>query len=136
MNWTFWGFVLALSVAGGASGAHFYSHRAGLLRAAVPYWLRLRQRLQRRPWLARRQKTVPVPALARRTADEAVVLIPDGRPWPLDAAVQLLELAWRWQVMHGANLPLRARQGEGAYVWRPPLPSGNTPGQRNAEAEH
>jgi hypothetical protein len=64
-----------------------------------------------------------------------MVLIPDGRPWPLGPALQLLELAWRWQVVHGTNLPLRARQGEGAYVWRPPLPARTNEDHHGAEAE-
>lgn len=61
--------------------------------------------------------------------------MPDGRPWPLGPAVQVLELAWRWQVVHGTNLPNRARQGEGAYVWRPPLPSRSASEQAAVEAE-
>jgi len=38
-------------------------------------------------------------------------------------------------VVRGANLPTRARQGEGAYVWRPPLPR-SAGEQAGSEAEH
>lgn len=119
MDWISWALMLALCLMSGAVGAVLYSRRAALLRAVAPYWVRLRRHLHKEP------PAEAPPAAPRRwnAADDIVVLIPDGRPWPLGPALQLLELAWRWQVVHGANLPLRARQGEGAYVWRPPLPA-------------
>ncbi len=135
MDWTYWGLLLALGFIGGITGACLYLRWAGLRQAAIPYWLRLRQRLQ--TFLARRksQPRIARPAPRPAASDEVVVLIPDGRPWPLGPALQLLELAWRWQVVHGTNLPLRARQGEGAYVWRPPLPSRSATDRQAAEAE-
>lgn len=134
MDWISWAIALAAGVASGAAGAYLYSHRSALLRVAAPYWLRLRQRLSP---LLRAHRTRPAPAPARQAhpPEDVVVLIPDGRPWPLGPALQLLEIAWRWQVVHGANLPLRARQGEGAYVWRPPLPARSHEEQHTAGAE-
>jgi len=132
MDWTSWGMVLLVSLVAGATGALVYAQRAALGWAAA---------LARRA-LARRRRLLqprPAPAVAaprrQERSDDTFVLMPDGRPWPLGPAVQVLELAWRWQVVHGANLPIRARQGEGAYVWRPPLPARSNSEQAGAEAE-
>lgn len=135
MTWTSWALVLVLGLASGTAGAFIYAHRVALFRYLAPYWVRLRQRLQ--PVLpVRRRRPAPPKAADSHPVEDVVVLIPDGRPWPLGPAVQLLELAWRWQVVHGAALPLRARQGEGAYVWRPPLPARSSEDRRGAEAKH
>ena len=124
----------AVALASAALGAFAYARRIQLMQALVPILLRLRRYAD--PWLqARRRKTHSVAPKPRRDKDDIVVLIPDGRPWPLGPAVHLLELAWRWQVVHGSNLPLRARQGEGAYVWRPPLPARSALEQASHEAE-
>jgi hypothetical protein len=130
-----WGLVLAVSLMSGVTGAFLYSHRAALRLAVAPYWLQLQRRLQALRLRPTRAQFAPTPPCRRRSPEDMVVLIPDGRPWPLGAALQLLELAWRWQVVHGANLPLRARQGEGAYVWRPPLPARTSADQRGVEVE-
>ncbi len=132
MDTTAWGMVLLVGLIAGAAGALIYAQRLALLRAAALSRRALEWRLRGRL----RPRTAPAAAPVRRTkpAEDAFVLMPDGRPWPLGPAVQVLELAWRWQVVHGANLPARARQGEGAYVWRPPLPR-NTGEQAGSEAE-
>ncbi len=133
MNWISWGAVFGVGLVAGAAGAFLYSQRAPLQRLAAPRLRRLRHRLalaMRRP-----QPAPEAPPPQHRPSEDAVVLMPDGRPWPLGPAVQLLEMAWRWQVVHGTNLPLRARQGEGAYVWRPPLPARTSSDQPGAEAE-
>ncbi len=133
MHWISWALMLTLGLVSGAAGAFLYSRRAALLRAVAPYWLRLCRRL--RPLRPKPRAGAGSQAIRRwHPADDIVVLIPDGRPWPLGPAVQLLELAWRWQVVHGANLPLRARQGEGAYVWRPPLPARSSDDQPRVES--
>ena len=135
MDWISWALLLAVGLVSGVTSAFLYSRRAALQRVAAPYWFRLQPYLQALLW--RRKPQVPATVSRWREAPEdVVVLIPDGRPWPLGAAVQLLEIAWRWQVVHGANLPIRARQGEGAYVWRPPLPAHTAAEQQGAEVEH
>lgn len=133
MDWISWALLLVVGLVSGATGALLYSRRATLQRIAAPYWFRLQPRLQ--ALLSRRKPQRSAIVACRHAPEDVVVLIPDGRPWPLGAAVQLLEIAWRWQVVHGANLPIRARQGEGAYVWRPPLPAHTTADQQGAEAE-
>jgi hypothetical protein len=128
MDWTSWGLVLVVALVAGAAGSYLYGRYPGLLRASAPYRCRLRH--------LRLGRSRPAPAALPprpRPKDDTIVLMPDGRPCPLGPAVHILELAWRWQVVHGANLPMRARQGEGAYVWRPPLPHGSE--QLGAEAE-
>ena len=135
MDWIFWALLLAVGLISGVAGAFLYSRQAALQRVVASCWFRLQPRLQ--ALLGRRKPPKPAAVAPRsRASEDVVVLIPDGRPWPLGAAVQLLELAWRWQVVHGANLPARARQGEGAYVWRPPLPAHTLTQQQGAEAEH
>lgn len=132
MDTTAWGMVLLVGLIAGAAGALVYAQRVALLRAAARSCRALERRLRGR--LRRRPAPAATPACRARPAEDAFVLMPDGRPWPLGPAVQVLELAWRWQVVHGANLPARARQGEGAYVWRPPLPR-NAGEQAGSEAE-
>jgi hypothetical protein len=133
MQGTPWGTVLIVGFCAGVGGAFLFTHWATVRTLVAPYWRRVRLHVPGR--LQRRSAPVSAPRPARREADdEIVVLIPDGRPWPLGPALHLLELAMRWQVAHGANLPLRARQGEGAYVWRPPLPVRNSD-QGAVEAE-
>ena len=130
-----WGLVLGVALVAGVAGAFLYSHRALLLQFVAPGRRWLGRKLaapSRRP--TARPIALPPPSESKG-AEDTVVLIPDGRPWPLGPAVQLLELAWRWQVVHGNNLPLRARQGEGAYVWRPPLPAQTSTDHQSAEAE-
>ncbi|HOG45683.1 MAG TPA: hypothetical protein PLJ35_13645 [Anaerolineae bacterium] len=132
MSWTSWGLLLLVGLVAGAAGACCYACGPALLRAAAPHRRRLVQRLR----ALRRQRPAPPPVCSRRqepASEDALVLMPDGRPWPLGPAVKVLELAWRWQVVHGAVLPFRARHGEGAYVWRPPLPRASS--ERSAEAE-
>jgi hypothetical protein len=133
MDWASWGVLIILSLSSGIVGALLYSRRATILHAASARRARLWELVR---GLRRRRGRLKVVALARPRAinEDTVVLIPDGRPWPLGPALQLLELAWRWQVVHGNNLPLRARQGEGAYVWRPPLPTRAT-NEPHADAE-
>ena len=136
MNWTQWAIVLALGFVAGTIGAYLYPRWGAGRKAIAPYWRYGRRRLQA---LAHRSPArpapKPMPAHRPQADEETVVLMPDGRPWPLGPALQFLEFAWRWQVVHGANLPLRARQGEGAYVWRPPLPSRSAAEQAGIEAE-
>ncbi len=135
MDWASWGVLIILSLSSGIAGALLYSRRDAIARAASSRWASIAGCL-RSLRQKRRRSRLQVVALARpRTVNEdTLVLIPDGRPWPLGPALQLLELAWRWQVVHGTNLPLRARQGEGAYVWRPPLPS-RASNEPHADAE-
>ncbi|MGQ9684139.1 MAG: hypothetical protein ACUVX9_16540 [Anaerolineae bacterium] len=134
MAWTSWMVLPAIALASAALGALVHARRIQLLQAGVSLLLRLRRCA--RPWLQKRTRQPSVPAPKPRCEKgDIVVLIPDGRPWPLEPAVHLLELAWRWQVVHGSNLPLRARQGEGAYVWRPPLPARSALEQASHEAE-
>lgn len=133
MDWTSWGMVLLVGLVAGAAGAVLFAQRARLAWAMAFCRHALAQ--GRRGLAARPATRAARPACERQSADDALVLMPDGRPWPLRPAVQMLELAWRWQVVHGANLPVRARQGEGAYVWRPPLPSRGNSEPAGAEAE-
>ncbi len=135
MNWNQWAAVLTLGFVAGTAGAYLYLRWNTIERAIAPYWRNGRRWLQK--WRPRRAQPVPPPQLAHRprAGEETVVIMPDGRPWPLGPALQLLEFAWRWQVVHGANLPARARQGEGAYVWRPPLPARGNAEHPGAEAE-
>lgn len=134
MDWT-WGLVVAVGFAAGAAGASLYTHRGIVRRLAVLRRVHVWRHLA--ALLGRPKGQVPGRGRPARPSmsEDSLVLIPDGRLWPLGAALQLLELAWRWQVVHGANLPLRARQGEGAYVWRPPLPARTSSDQQGAEAE-
>ena len=133
MDWTCWGLVLLVGL---ALGGLAYSRRETLRAGFARYGRWLRLRLHRFSARRRRPRPTPAPAPQQDTAEEAVILMPDGRPWPLGPGLQLLELAWRWQVVHGTNLPLRARHGEGAYVWRPPLPVRNgAADQQSADAE-
>jgi hypothetical protein len=129
-----WGLVLVAGALSGVAGAFLFSRRATVLQSIALCWLRFRQCVQA-PQPHQPQHPAIGPAQQWRAPEDTMVLIPDGRPWPLGAAVQLLELAWRWQVAHGTNLPLRARQGEGAYVWRPPLPARTSSDQHAIEAE-
>lgn len=131
MDWTLWGMVLIVGLAAGAMGACLHAQWPAILRLAAPYRCGAIHRLVRR--LRRTRAAAPVPPPKPRATPDAMILMPDGRPCPLGPAVQILELAWRWQVVHGANLPVRARHGEGAYVWRPPLPRSTD--QVAAEAE-
>jgi len=131
MNWTMWGLVVVVGVAAGALGAYLHTHGPALVRAIGPYRCGLIQRFVRR--LRTGRAAIPTRRHKRPARLDAMILMPDGRPCPLGPAVQILELAWRWQVVHGANLPIRARHGEGAYVWRPPLPRSTD--QVTTEAE-
>jgi len=138
MDWISWALLVAVSLIAGGAGSFLYSRRTALLQVATPIRRRLPLRLRIRLRRQRREQRAATrtPSPPRQDSEDVLVLIPDGRPWPLGPALQLLELAWRWQVVHGANLPLRARQGEGAYVWRPPLPARTSSDQPGAEAEH
>jgi len=136
MDWIQWLLVLVVGLTAGALGAFLYARRSALARTAATWQRELWQRWQTFTGRQTSRLSAPVNPHRQSASEEELVLIPDGRPWPLGPALQLLELAWRWQVVHGTNLPLQARHGEGAYVWRPPLPSHNTQAERpNPEAE-